>query len=203
MNKNRWDDHYARRAREGKWLARSVYKIQEIDNKFRLIRRGSRLLDLGCYPGSWSQYGIKKTGYRGEVVGIDFAWPKRLSSPNFRFIQSDVLTLETEWLIREVGLMDLVMSDLAPQTTGTRLTDTSRSMALATRAAEIALSLLKKRGHFVCKVFEGGDIRSFRSEVSAHFRQTRLYRPKATRRGSIEVYLIGLELVKATTQDNL
>ena len=203
MKGNRWDDHYARRARDEKWLARSVYKLQEIDKRFKLIHRGNRLLDLGCCPGSWSQYGIKKVGSGGKVVGIDFAWPDRLSSPNFRFIQSDVLTLETEWLTREIGPVDVVMSDLAPKTTGIRLTDTSRSMALAIRAAEIALALLKKKGRFVCKVFEGEDIKSFRSEVSAHFRQIRLYRPKATRRRSSEVYLVGLDLVKSTTQENL
>jgi len=196
MSGNRWDDYYARQARKEKWLARSVYKLQEIDKKYKLIRKGDRLLDLGCYPGSWSQYGIRKVGPQGDLVGIDLTLPDRLSHPNFRFIQGDVLTIQIEWLAREISPRDLVMSDLAPQTTGIRLTDVSRSMSLSKRAAEIACALLKEKGHFVCKVFEGEDLMSFRSEISQYFRQIRVIRPKATRKGSKETYLLGLGLVK-------
>lgn len=200
MKKNRWDDHYARRARDEKWLARSVYKLQEIDRKFKIIHRGDRLLDLGCYPGSWSQYGIEKVGPKGEVAGLDLIRPDRLLSPNFRFIQADVLSQDIECLIREVGPRDVVMSDLAPQTTGIRSTDASRSMSLARRAVEISLSLLGINGRFVCKVFEGEEIKLLRSETSAHFRQIRLFRPKAIRKRSREVYLVGLGFVKQKRQ---
>ena len=196
MKKNRWDDHYARRAREEKWLARSVYKLQEIDKKFGLIHKGDRLLDLGCHPGSWSQYGIKKVGPRGDVVGIDLNRTDLLSSSNFRFIQGDVLSLDLDRLLREIGPRDAVISDMAPQTTGVRLTDESRSLSLAKRAAEIALVLLKKKGRFVCKVFEGEDLRHFRTEISAHFRHVRTFRPQAVRKGSREVYLVGLAFLK-------
>ena len=193
---NRWDDHFTRQARDEKWLARSIYKLQEIDIKFRLIRKGNRLLDLGCYPGSWSQYGIKKIGPAGNVVGIDLTQPDRISSPNFIFIQNDVLRIDIEWLIKEVGPRDVVMSDLAPQTTGIKWTDESRSISLARRALAIALVLLKKKGRFVCKVFEGEDLKAFRSEIAANFRKTQAVRPKATRKKSREIYLVGLELVK-------
>ena len=195
MKVNKWEDHYACRARDEKWLARSVYKLQEIDTKYKLIRKGDRLLDLGCYPGSWSQYGIKKVGPEGEVVGIDLTRPDRLSSYNFTFIQDDVLTLDTEWLIQEVGPRDIVISDLAPQTTGIRCTDESRSISLARKAFDIALVLLKKNGHFVCKVFECEDIKALRSEIATNFRKAQTFRPKATRKKSREVYLVGLELV--------
>jgi len=195
MKVNRWDDHYARQARDEKWLARSVFKLQEMDKKYRLIHRGDRLLDLGCYPGSWSQYGIKKVGSEGEVVGIDLTPPGRLSSPNFTFIEHDILTIDTGWLAREVSPRDVVISDLAPQTTGIKGTDVSRSMLLATRALDIACLLLKKKGNFVCKVFEGEDLKAFRSELSTHFRKTQTFRPRATRKRSREVYLLGLGLV--------
>ncbi len=196
MKRDLWDDHYARRARDENWLARSVYKLQEIDKKFRLISNGDRLLDLGCYPGSWSQYGIKMVGPKGDVVGIDLTRTDRLSFPTFRFIEGDVLSLDLDRLVREVGPRDAVISDMAPQTTGVRLTDESRSLSLAKRAAEIALVLLKKKGHFVCKVFEGEDLKPFRTEISEHFRQVRVFRPKAVRKRSREVYLVGLEFVK-------
>ena len=199
MTGNRWDDYYARQARKEKWLARSVYKLQEIDDKYKLIRKGDRLLDLGCYPGSWSQYGIRKAGPQGELVGIDLTFPDRLSYPNFRFIQGDILTIQTEWLAREISPRNLVMSDLAPQTTGIILTDVSRSMLLSNRAAEVACALLREKGHFVCKVFEGEDMASFRAEISKYFSKVRAIRPKATRKGSKEIYLVGLELVKRRT----
>ncbi|MBW1784345.1 MAG: RlmE family RNA methyltransferase [Deltaproteobacteria bacterium] len=171
---------------------RSVYKLQEIDHKFKLIRKGDRLLDLGCYPGSWSQYALQKVGPQGEVVGIDLYRPDHLSSHGFRFIQADVMALKTAWLAREISGRDGVISDLAPATTGIRATDTSRSISLARKAAEIAYGLLKRRGYFICKIFEGEDLTPFKSEVSGHFRQVRLFRPKATRKRSREVYLLGL-----------
>lgn len=194
MKANRWDDAYTRRARDEKWLARSVYKLQEIDNRFRLIKRGGRILDLGCYPGSWSQYALGKVGPDGEVVGIDLNRPNRLSARGFQFIQADIMTLDVEWLIQEVSCRDLVMSDLAPSTSGIGAVDESRSLALAGRAAMIACSSLKSGGHFVCKIFEGEDLNQFKKEVSDHFRQIRLIRPKATRKRSREVYLVAQEL---------
>ena len=192
MKGKKWDDHYARRARDENWLARSVYKLEEIDKKFRLIRKGDRLLDLGCYPGSWSQYGLKKVGPEGEVTGVDLSRPDKLSFPNFSFIQADVFALDAESLARKIGLMDVVMSDLAPQTTGIKLTDVSRSMELSGRAEKIALGLLKKNGNFLCKVFEGEDLKAFKTEVSHNFQQVRLFRSKVTRKRSREVYLVGL-----------
>jgi 23S rRNA (uridine2552-2'-O)-methyltransferase len=195
MKGNRWDDHFARRAKKEGWLARSAYKLQEIDKKFGLIKGGNRLLDLGCTPGSWSQYGIKRVGPRGDVVGIDLTRPEELSSPVFTFIRADVRALSPEWLMQEVGPRDVVMSDLAPQTTGIPSTDVSRSMELAESAYRIARVLLRKKGHFLCKVFEGEELRVFRSEVSAHFGRLRLFRPKATRKGSKEIYLVGINFV--------
>ncbi len=193
---DKWRDHYSDRAREEKWLARSVYKLEEIDRKHGIIRRGFRVLDLGCYPGSWSQYCLKKLGRRGEVVGLDIKAPDRISAENFRFIKIDILKLETGWLAREVGETDAVISDLAPNTTGVSLVDTSQSLALAEKALEIALAVLKERGHFLCKVFEGEDFKAFRDRAAGSFYQIRLVRPTAVRKRSREVYLLGLELVK-------
>lgn len=192
---NRWKDHYTDRAREERWLARSIYKLEEIDRKHRLIGKGSHLLDLGCYPGSWSQYCIGRVGEGGEVVGVDLKRPDRVFAPNFRFIKADILTLDIEWLVREVGQRDLVISDLAPQTSGIRVTDTSRSMALARKAVDIALGILKKNGHIVCKVFEGEDLKAFKERVSRYFDQVRIIRPSAVRKGSREVYLLGLNVI--------
>jgi len=195
----KWEDHYTRRARDEKWLARSVYKLQEIDKKFRLIRTGSRLLDLGAYPGSWSQYSLKKVGPKGEVVGIDLQAPGQVSAPNFRFIKGDILTLDVGWLYQQIGERDAVLSDLAPKTTGIQVADISRSEALAGRALEIALALLKVQGHFLCKIFEGEDLKTFRTDLSQAFKQVRTVRPQAVRKRSREVYLLGLGRLGGST----
>ena len=193
MMKNRWADHYTRRAKKEKWLARSVYKLQEMDKRFRVIRKGDHVLDLGCNPGSWSQYALQQVGPSGEVVGVDLSPPEQLSSPYFRFILADALSVDMGWLIAQVGPRDVVLSDMAPQTTGSRWTDTSRSLSLARRAAEIALGLLKKKGHLICKVFEGEEIQAFKSEVAEGFNNVRIFRPTAVRKRSREVYLVALE----------
>jgi 23S rRNA (uridine2552-2'-O)-methyltransferase len=193
---NRWKDHYTDRAKEENWLARSVYKLEEIDKKYRLIKQGSRILDLGCYPGSWTQFCIKRAGQGGKVICIDLQKPDRISSPNFRFIQADMLAFKPETLPRDTGEIDLVISDLAPQTTGNKFADTCGSMALVEKALEIALVVLKKDGHFICKVFEGEDFKPFKDKVSGYFDQTRILRPSAVRKRSREVYLIGLGFIK-------
>ena len=93
MKINRWEDHYTRLARDEKWLARSVYKLEQIDKRFKIFQKGDRLLDIGCFPGSWSQYGLKRVGSKGEVVGMDLTPPYHSFHPNFRYIQADVLSL--------------------------------------------------------------------------------------------------------------
>jgi 23S rRNA (uridine2552-2'-O)-methyltransferase len=189
---NTWEDRYTRRAREEQWLARSVYKLEEIDRKVHLIRAGDRVLDLGCYPGSWSQYSVVKVGPKGEVVGVDLKKPDRFSSPRFKFIQADVLSLDVEWLRKQVGTRELVISDLAPATSGISITDTSRSMELALRALAVALAVLKKGGHFLCKVFEGPDAKAFRTELAGHFSKVQTLRPSAVRKASREIYLLAM-----------
>jgi 23S rRNA (uridine2552-2'-O)-methyltransferase len=191
MKSNRWDDHYTEKARKEKWLARSVYKLQEIDRKFKLIHKSDRVLDLGCFPGSWSQYAIRKVGKGGDVVGIDLQIPKAFNPSNFRFIEANIETVDLEQLAEEIEPRNLVLSDLAPPTTGIRDTDAARSMFLTEQAARIARALLKNRGHFVCKIFEGETLKSFKTSISPLFKQVRLFRPQATRKRSREVYLVG------------
>jgi len=196
MRGNTWDDHYARRAREEGWRARSVYKLREIDARFHLIRGGDRVLDLGCYPGSWSQYGLKIVGGNGLVVGVDLIRPDELAHENFRFIQADVLTFDIAGLLGDVGPVDVVMSDMAPGTSGARGVDAGRSMELAWRALEVAQHLLKPSGNFLCKILEGEDLRPFRSRMGSRFKRVKPFRPAAVRKRSREVYMVGLSFVR-------
>jgi 23S rRNA (uridine2552-2'-O)-methyltransferase len=198
MPGNKWDDHYARRAREEKWRARSVYKLQEIDAKFHLIRRGQRVLDLGCYPGSWSQYGLNVVGRDGLVVGVDLIRPDDLPYENFRFVQADVLTFDIAGLLGAAGPMDVVMSDMAPGTSGARDVDAERSMELARRALDIAERLLQPSGNFLCKILEGEDLKPFRNRMAGCFKRVKPFRPAAIRKRSREVYMVGLDFVGET-----
>ncbi len=196
MKQNKWQDHYARKAKKKGWLARSIFKLEELDKKYSIIHKGNRILDLGCFPGSWIQYGLKKVGLSGEVIGIDLQQPQGLLATNFRFIKADVLKIDSGWLAEQTGPRDVVLSDLAPKTTGIKSSDAFRSFLLAQRALEIALKVLVKGGYFVCKVFEGEDTKALKEQMENNFLVTRLFRPKAVRKGSREIYLLGLKRTK-------
>jgi len=133
-----------------------------------------------------------KVGPKGEVVGVDLNRPDRFSSPRFRFIEADVLSLDAARLREQVGTRELVISDLAPSTSGISVTDTSRSIELARHALELALAVLKKGGHFLCKVFEGPEVKAFRTEVAEHFAKVQIHRPSAVRKASREIYVLAL-----------
>jgi len=124
------------------------------------------------------------------VIGVDLKVPDRVSGANFRFLQADVLALDPEVLHRETGDADVVMSDLAPRTTGAKQVDAARSMELVQKASDIARSLLLPGGCFICKVFEGEDFREFRAGVSRLYKQVRVFRTEATRKRSREIYLV-------------
>ena len=190
MIPNKWDDHYTKKARAENWRARSVYKLEEIDDKIKLFKPGDRVLDLGCYPGSWSQYALSKIGNSGRLIGIDLKKPKDLPAPAFKFIQGDIFDIAWEDISSTLETyFSAVLSDMAPSTTGIRNTDSSRSIQLAFKAFEIAIASLVPNGKFLCKVLEGEDIKIFMNQLKPHFSEIRLFRPKATRKRSTEVFV--------------
>jgi len=188
--KNPWTDHYTRRAQEEGFPARSVFKLREVQEKYRLISPGDRVLDLGCAPGAWSKYALKMVGPRGLVVGVDLAEVK-ISAPNFVFLQADVFEISPEELRRWAPEgFQVVLSDLAPKTTGDRTGDHFRSLHLARRALELARHLLSPGGNFMVKVFEGEKLPVFRKEVEALFSRVKPFRPRSTRKASREIFLL-------------
>lgn len=190
--RNRWEDHYTRQARADNYPARSVYKLQEIQRKFRLIRKGHMVLDMGCAPGSWLIYAAQQVGDRGRVVGIDLKPVKVQLPKNAQVFTADINSLDAAWW-EALGIrFDLVMSDMAPATTGNRVVDAARSFGLAEMALETARKVLKPGGAFACKIFQGPDVEQITQRVRAEFKQTKIFKPKSTRKASTEVYLIGL-----------
>ncbi len=186
-------DFWATKARKEGYPARSVYKLQEIDERFRLIRRGMRILDLGAAPGSWSLYALKALKGTGFLTSVDL---KALSLPalsraaNFLAVQGDLLAEATFESLR--GPYDLIMSDAAPDTTGNRTVDTGRSAEIARGVLALAERLLAPAGSLLFKLFQGGEERDILAEVRERFESARNFKPKASRKISFETYCIGL-----------
>ena len=184
-------DPYVQRARRDGWRSRAVYKLEELDQKERLLRPGMCCVDLGAAPGSWSQYVTEKLKGNARIVAIDLLPMDAL--PNTDFIQGDFTEDKVlEELQRLVGeqKVDLVMSDLAPNISGNRAIDQPRAMYLAELALDFARQVLAERGNFVIKLFQGAGIDPFITDVRSSFSTVKVRKPKASRAGSREVYLV-------------
>jgi 23S rRNA (uridine2552-2'-O)-methyltransferase len=184
-------DPYGIRAKEEGYPARSVYKLKEIQDKFKLIRPGQRIVDLGCHPGSWLRFCAESVGPLGLVLGLDIKKPTIPISPNILFLQTDLLTVPDKDIQEWAGQADLVLSDLSPKTSGIKWLDHQRSLELNLRALEIGFLVLIKAGAAVLKQFEGEGTKDFINKMTNHFEQVRIHKPKSSRRESPEVYLIG------------
>ena len=188
-------DYYFKKAKEENFAARSVFKLEEIDDKFRILRNNDQVLDLGCAPGSWAQYTSKAVGAEGRVIGVDLQEVK-IKIPNGIFIQADLNDLRLDDVFHQLGLkkpFDVVLSDMAPKTTGIMITDQVRSLALCELALSCAERFLRTGGHFVCKLFHGGDFQEFRKVLISRFEKVEILRPKSTRKASKEIFLIGMK----------
>lgn len=187
-------DHYFRKAKQENFAARSVFKLEEIDQKFKIFRGVKTVLDLGASPGSWSQYASKVVGDSGKVLGVDLS-PVTVKLKNSVFIQADLRDLNLEEIFMQHGFMppfDIVMSDMAPKTTGIRMTDQARSMELCELALDVARRFLKKDGHFVCKLFHSDDFSKLREEMKKVFHKVEAVKPDSTRKISKEIFLVGI-----------
>ncbi|MCB9591413.1 MAG: RlmE family RNA methyltransferase [Sandaracinaceae bacterium] len=165
-----------------------MYKLQEIDAKVGLLRRGMRVLDLGAYPGSWTTYAAEKVQREGKVRGYDLQPFRGTLPPHAEILRADVFELTVEEL-GGASSFEVVMSDMAPATSGHRFTDQARSEALVMRAFELATQVLAPGGSFVAKIFQGGDFQAVKKAIAERFDQVRVVRPDAVRRESIEVFL--------------
>ncbi len=166
-----------------------MYKLEEIDRRVRLFRQGQRVLDLGGAPGSWALYASKKVGKNGRVLSIDIQGFGIDPLPNLELRVCDVRDLVEEE--KSQNAYDVVMSDMAPKTSGYRDQDQYRSFKLVSMATEIAAATLKEGGYFVAKIFQGPDFEEARNNLRPLFQKVRIIRPKAVRSESYEVFLVG------------
>jgi 23S rRNA (uridine2552-2'-O)-methyltransferase len=185
-------DRFTRAAKEAGFPARSVFTLEEIDRRTRLLRGGQRVLDLGAAPGSWSMYAARRVGPSGRLLAVDLE-PLTAGLPSWaEFVQGDALSLANEDLGR-FAPYDVVLSDMAPRTTGNRVTDQTRSFELFMRALAVAATLGVRGGAFVGKIFMSDDLPPARAELRKHYAAERLFRPEGTRAGSTEIFVAGME----------
>lgn len=183
-------DRFTVAARQAGYPARSVFKLEEIDHRVRLLRPGMHVLDLGACPGSWTLYASERVGARGRVVSMDLN-PLTVAPPeNVTFFVGDALSLENADLAAAAPY-DVVLSDMAPNTTGNRFADQARSFDLFMRALDVAAHLVKPGGSFVGKIFMGEDFDKAKRAVKELFAVERVLRPEGVRAVSYEVFLVG------------
>ena len=173
--------------------ARSVFKLEEIDRRVKLLRGGQKVLDLGAAPGSWSLYASQKVGPGGRVLAIDLQEIRQAFPPNVKLAQGDALTLETAAL-SEFAPYDVVLSDMAPNTSGSKIRDQAGSLELCLRALDVALALGKVGSHFVAKIFMSGDFQVARKLAGERYEKCQVIRPEGTRQQSTEVFIVGMGL---------
>lgn len=193
-------DFYRRQARQQGYVSRAVFKLKEIDEKYHLLKLGRRVLDLGCSPGSWMQYSAIRVGPAGLVLGIDVNPPELELTPPLYFLSQDVESLDLAAVRAVSPEFDVVLSDLAPKTTGVKEVDRQRSLDLAFRAWEYARQLLKPGGHFLMKVFQGPDTPALVKELEAAFATVRTVKPPGSRAASREIYLLGLKKLPGSSE---
>lgn len=186
-------DHYFKKAKKENYLARSIYKLEEIDKKYKIFSKGQNVLDLGYHPGSWIQYSSKTVGPEGSVVGIDIRDINKALLPlkNVRVYQQDIFEVTDLAVLEVEEAFDVVVSDMAPNTTGVRSVDQLRSLNLIEQVFYHLPIFLKDGGNFVIKVFDGHEAQQFLKSQRKIFKEYHYLKPKSTRSVSKEFFVIG------------
>lgn len=194
MRSDRKDAVYERAKAKG-YRARSAYKLIDLDDRHRFLRRSRRILDVGSWPGGWLQVAAERSGPEARIVGVDLEPVDGLSDPRVRCLTGDVTTPEIQAALREAlgGQADLMLSDAAPKLTGVAATDDARLEELGLAVVEVAASLLRGDGRLVMKIFTGRAGDAVRRALDRTFRSVKATRPDSTRRGSSELYVLATE----------
>ncbi len=196
-------DHFFLKAKQENYPARSVYKLREIDKKFSLLKKGMKVLELGAAPGSWTLLAAEKVGQHGKVVACDLQSTETAFPRNVLYFQSDIYepTEEYNEALERFRPFQLIMSDMAPQTTGTRFTDQARSLDLCLSALEIAKEQLAPGGAFLVKIFMGPDIDEFLQGLRKTFTKVKSFKPQSSRKESKETFFVALGFKPETKTD--
>lgn len=186
-------DHYFHRAKRESYRARAVYKLDEIQKKHKILRAGNRVLDLGAAPGSWVQLASDIVGPRGLIVGVDVKAIEAGFPDHVVLVQGDIFDEALlERLIAEHAPFDVVLSDMAPATSGIRSADSARSELLFEQALRIVGRVLRPGGHFLGKIFQGAEFHALLLGVKKAFHRVKVVKPGASRKESKEIYILAM-----------
>jgi 23S rRNA (uridine2552-2'-O)-methyltransferase len=191
-------DHWQMKARKEGYPARSVYKLKEIDEKFRIFKPSGAFLDLGAAPGSWSLFLLRKMKGIGFLAAADLSPLSRefdkglFDGENFFFVQGDISNEEIRGILLSKGPYSTIISDAAPSTTGNHMIDAARSLQLVEEVVIYAEKALVTGGNLVVKVFQGGDSGDLLKRMKTLFKTAKTFKPEACRGESVETYFIGL-----------
>jgi 23S rRNA (uridine2552-2'-O)-methyltransferase len=193
-------EYYYRKAKEEQYRSRAAYKLLQAARKYGFINSGDVVIDLGAAPGGWLQVSAKIVGNEGFVLGVDIKPISPIEFPNVRTIVGDITEPETIERIKELlpRQADVVVSDVSPNISGIWEFDHARQVDLARKSMQIATLLLKPRGNFFVKVFQGDMLNEFIGEVKKNFRFVKFVKPKASRAESAEIYVLGMGLKHAS-----
>lgn len=194
--RERKKDYYYRKAKEEKYRSRAAYKLFQAVEKYRFMRRGDVVVDLGAAPGGWVQAARKIVGGKGFVLGVDIESIEPFSARNVLTIVGDVRERDMVQRIMELipRKADVVVSDISPNVSGVWELDHARQIDLAQKALEIAREALKSNGNFFVKVFEGDMLKDFILRMKKNFDVVKIMKPKASRARSSEVFVLGMRL---------
>ena len=196
------NDYYSQRAKKEHYPARSIYKLSEIQEKFKILSKGDSVLDLGCFPGSWSLYAAEVVGAKGIVVGVDLQQAEQTARPGgapIHWLCADIMEPEMIVQVRRFRpAFRVLVSDLAPKTTGNRWADAQQSLTLVRRTLEVAEEVLLERGNYLCKVFQGEDFPEFVEQLKERFTMVKVQKPKSSRTESREVFVVAMGYVGET-----
>ncbi|MCP4294760.1 MAG: RlmE family RNA methyltransferase [Proteobacteria bacterium] len=187
-------DHYFHQARQKGYVARSAFKLEEINKKYNIIKKNNRVIDLGCYPGSWMQYISNYVGSEGLIVGVDRTELQIPLQNNMRFIHSDINELDLNMLSGYARKYDLICSDMAPNSTGIKDVDSARSFHLCQLALTVAQQWLLPKGCTLIKSFQGVTFDRLLKQMRQEYRSVKIIKPKSSRSESKEIFLLGQTL---------
>jgi 23S rRNA (uridine2552-2'-O)-methyltransferase len=192
----RKNDPYHRMAKEQGYRSRAAFKLIQLNERFGFFRGAKYILDLGAAPGGWLQVASEAVGPNGFVVGVDLETIQDTDLENVKTIVSDILNDDTvEKILRIIpGRIDVVLSDLAQNVSGSWDLDQYRQIELAKKALSVSRKVLKRDGYFVVKVFQGSEYDNFMKEMKGAFKSVKAHKPKASRKGSAEIFLVAKTL---------
>jgi 23S rRNA (uridine2552-2'-O)-methyltransferase len=191
-NTERKNEHYYKMAKKQQYRSRASYKLLQINKRFKVIKPGDKVVDLGAAPGGWSQVALESVGEEGLVVGVDLEWIRPLDDENFITVRGDFTDQETLEEVKNLisGMAQVVISDASPKLSGIKDIDNLRSADLADNALKVCDHLLMHSGNFILKVFQGEEYENIVKNIKERFKTVKTTKPPSSKKGSVEMYVV-------------